>query len=229
MLRRFSGRTLGWLLATTVLLVVAVTGTAVATATITTADIVNGAVTNPKLANNAVSNTKIANGAVTGAKIAANSVTGAQIDESTLAKVPNANKLDGLDSTAFAGGPGRIISNGFAISRSSTGNAYPGDQASAIGYNISFDCPVTPGTGDLKFINTSGSSLDLWYSVDGGSSIHKFVNDSNTVTLGNITDDLHDVTIDMDGVQSFKLGTIHWFVKSDTNYCTAYAMSVLNY
>jgi hypothetical protein len=42
-------------------------------------------------------------GLITGAKVANNSLTGADIQESTLAKVPNANTVDGKDSTAFGG------------------------------------------------------------------------------------------------------------------------------
>lgn len=42
-------------------------------------------------------------GLITGARVADNSLTGADIRELTLAKVPNANNVDGKDSTAFGG------------------------------------------------------------------------------------------------------------------------------
>src|ERR671939_574217 len=40
-------------------------------------------------------------GSVTGGDVAANALTGAQLNESSLGRVPNADKLDGRDSTAF--------------------------------------------------------------------------------------------------------------------------------
>lgn len=45
----------------------------------------------------------IADNAINGDKVADNSLSGADVRETTLAKVPNANSLDGKDSTAFGG------------------------------------------------------------------------------------------------------------------------------
>jgi trimeric autotransporter adhesin len=48
-----------------------------------------------------VTNAKIAGGAVNSGKVADDSLTGADILESSLGKIPDADKLDGKDSTAF--------------------------------------------------------------------------------------------------------------------------------
>ena len=72
-------------------------------------DLANGAVGNKKLANGAVTTGKLAGGAVTGPTVADNSLGGTQINESTLGKVPNADALDGIDSSGFIQGSGRIL------------------------------------------------------------------------------------------------------------------------
>jgi hypothetical protein len=61
----------------------------------------SGSYPNPTIANNAVGSAQIADNAVGTSEISNNSVTGTDIDEATLGIVPNANQLDGLDSTAF--------------------------------------------------------------------------------------------------------------------------------
>ena len=69
--------------------------------TLNAKDLAASAVTGPNLAAGAVTGPKIANNAVTGAKVSDNSLTGADVNESSLDVVPNADKLDGLDSTSF--------------------------------------------------------------------------------------------------------------------------------
>lgn len=69
--------------------------------TVATRDLQSGALTTSVIANGAVTNPKLKDNAVTGIKVLDNSLTGADIDESQLGKVPDADKVDGLDSTAF--------------------------------------------------------------------------------------------------------------------------------
>lgn len=85
------------------------TGTAYAANTVFSADIVDGEVKNPDLGPDAVTSAKILNAnvalsdlapnSVSGAKVFNNSLTGDDIKESTLGKVPDADTLDGLDSS----------------------------------------------------------------------------------------------------------------------------------
>ena len=51
-----------------------------------------------------ISGTTIKDRTISHQKLALNTVTGAEVNESTLARVPNADKLDGLDSAAFVKG-----------------------------------------------------------------------------------------------------------------------------
>src|SRR6187399_1807079 len=81
-------------------------GTVTAALVVRSTNIVDGEVKTADLANSAVTNPKIASNAVTGPKI----------DESTLGIVPNANLLDGKDSTAFVSGPGRVLSGNMPFS-----------------------------------------------------------------------------------------------------------------
>src|SRR4051812_13678452 len=53
-----------------------------------------------------ISGTTIKDRTVGHKKLALNTVTGAEVSESTLARVPNADKLDGIDSTGFVKGAG---------------------------------------------------------------------------------------------------------------------------
>ena len=93
-------------------LFVALGGTsAYAANTIFSTDIVDGEVKTADLADAGVTRNKIASGAVTLGKVGANAVDstkvvdnslrGDDLLESSLNKVPNADKLDGLDSSAF--------------------------------------------------------------------------------------------------------------------------------
>src|SRR4051794_14354243 len=86
----------------------AVTSTKVASAAIQSTDLATDAVTSSKLGASAVTNPDIAVGAVTGSKVASNALTGAQVAESTLGKVPDADRLDGNDSAEF----GRVVGMG---------------------------------------------------------------------------------------------------------------------
>jgi hypothetical protein len=55
-----------------------------------------------------ITGANIKNGTVTGRDLKNNSITGLDVKESSLTKVPNANKLDGLDSTQFFPGGGDL-------------------------------------------------------------------------------------------------------------------------
>lgn len=99
------------------------------------AQIAGNAVTSAKIANDAVTSDKIADGSVGTLEVASDSLTGADIQESTLGIVPNADNLDGFDSTAFmfkatyrlesAVGAGTVLGDGtFFIDQSCN----PGDR-----------------------------------------------------------------------------------------------------
>jgi hypothetical protein len=77
--------------------------------TLSDKDLAASAVTGPKIAANAVTGAKTTDNSLTGADVASlsgadvsdNSLTGTDVNEGSLGLVPNADKLDGLDSTAL--------------------------------------------------------------------------------------------------------------------------------
>jgi hypothetical protein len=70
---------------------------------ITGADIEDNSVTSVDIADQSLTGRDILDGSITDLDVADDSLTGSDLDESTLAKVPDADALDGLDSTGFLG------------------------------------------------------------------------------------------------------------------------------
>lgn len=135
------------------------TGTAAAALVVRSSNIVDGEVKTADLAN----------GAVTTNKIAANAVTGAKVDESSLGIVPNADTLDGRDSTAFVAGPGRVISGWNSYSHGDGVYIFLGQVGYEVGFNISTRC------SDDTFYLTSYASVpwDVWYRHNGDQPVYK--------------------------------------------------------
>jgi hypothetical protein len=137
-------------------LVVGTAGGSVAASLITGAQIKNGTVTGRDIKNGSLLSREFANNSVTSGKVRDGSILGADVNEATLGTVPhaasatNADKIDGLDSTAFIKGQGR---------RTQTGLIAPGSSAPLISL---------PGIGTLT-VACSGSSLS---SVSFTSSVN---------------------------------------------------------
>lgn len=125
---------------------------------VTTGKLVAGAVTGPTLADAAVANRNIVDGAVTGAKV----------DESTLGPVPNADRLDGLDSLDFVRGAGRR--HGGVLFDPEGGT--PTTIALDVGGTLSLECrnPASVSS-DFTFTNASGSAADVWTERMQGSPL----------------------------------------------------------
>jgi hypothetical protein len=82
-----------------VALVLGAGGTVTAAALITSAGIRDNTIGSVDLHDGTIEGRDVDDGALTGADVARNSLTGADVNELSLDKVPNANRLDGLDST----------------------------------------------------------------------------------------------------------------------------------
>lgn len=121
------------------------------------------------IVNGEVKTVDLADGAVINKKFASNSVNGAKLNESTLGIVPNANQLDGRDSTSFLAGTGRIVSGKTSISRGAMGAIFGGTLANEIGFNVAYQCPGGSPTvpGKIEFRNRTGAAWEVWYQ-DGG-------------------------------------------------------------
>lgn len=132
---------------------------AAAAVVVRSVDIVDGEVKTVDLDKKAVTNKKLANNAVDGTKV----------DESTLGIVPNADQLDGRESSSFVAGAGRIVSGRTSVSRGSMGAIFGSTLANEIGFNVAYQCPGGSPTvpGKIEFRNKSGTAWKVWYQ-DGG-------------------------------------------------------------
>jgi hypothetical protein len=151
-----------------------------------------------QLKANAVTSVKIKNGQVRAADVGVNQITGAHVNEAALAQVPlaaNADTLDGLDSTAFAGAGHNHNSSYLGIGATAA-NAQLLDGIDSTGFirgggrvvqnrfhptaYVNYNLLSVPGFGSLlggcnadgylffDFHNTSGGTLDVM--VDNGAS-----------------------------------------------------------
>jgi hypothetical protein len=117
------------------------------------------AVSAAKIAAGAVTGSELADAAVTGGKLAAGAVTGPKVEESTLGIVPNADLIDGVDSSDLMRGAGHV--------RAARGvDALGGSSASVLNLvdgQLTLECknPASVGS-DFTFTNTSGSTADVW-------------------------------------------------------------------
>jgi hypothetical protein len=140
------------------------------------------------LKKRAVTSAKIATGAVTTSKLADGSVTGAKVDESTLGPVPNADRLDGLDSLDFVRGKGRsyLVRGTDPISGPSATLA-----GLDIGGNLVLECrPPASVNSDVTFVNTSGTPADVWTdkTQDSGGGAATTVINYSSVPSGAMAD-----------------------------------------
>jgi hypothetical protein len=133
-------------------------GTAAAALVVRSTNIVDGEVKTVDLANSAVTNPKIA----------ANAVTGAKVDESTLGIVPNANMLDGKDSTAFVSGPGRVLFDDSSFSWGDGVYIFLYGTALDIGFNVLAHCY----DNKFFFTNMGTAPWDVWIRADGGDPVY---------------------------------------------------------
>jgi hypothetical protein len=117
------------------------------------------AVSTSKLANAAVTGPKLADGAVTGPKLVENAVTGPKLDESTLGIVPNADLIDGVDSSDLMRGAGRAR----AASGTDALGGSPASVFNLIDGQLTMECknPASIGS-DFVFTNTSGATANVW-------------------------------------------------------------------
>ena len=112
-----------------------------------------------KIASGAVTGSKLAGGAVTGDKLADGAVTGPKVDESTLGIVPNADLIDGVDSSDLVRGAGRA--------RAFSGTDAPSGSPSAPfnladgQFTLACQNPASVGS-DFTFTNTSGATANVW-------------------------------------------------------------------
>ena len=148
-------------IASTLALVIAMGGTAYATATVGTSDIKNGAVTRTKVHDGAIVSAKLRTGAVTRAKVAADAVAGPKVanESLTLADLRGINLTGNIAFTLAANACGTL---NLAVT-----GAVPG-QAALLTYTGSTPPPTNVVFGPLKVESSSLISARAC-NIDGSS------------------------------------------------------------
>ncbi|KAA1418657.1 hypothetical protein F0U44_09160 [Nocardioides humilatus] len=155
--RHLAGNAIGYLA-----LVVATSGTAYAAATIGSAEVIDNS-----LRSIDISDETTLNGGLSGIDIRTNTLTGADIQEGTLAKVPNADLLDGLDSSGFVAGPGAFDMGALALPSPST-YWYPVLETADPAVTVGYECPGDLAqNGRIVFENNMDQAINVF--VDNGS------------------------------------------------------------
>jgi hypothetical protein len=96
--------------------------------------------------------------------------TGFQINESTLGKVPNADKLDGFDSAAFVQGNGRLRSN--HLDRATNSAETSLFTIAGLG-QVLVDCDAGP-TSKVRYSNNTGGQVDGVFQTTAGTTTPGF-------------------------------------------------------
>jgi len=154
-------------------LFVAMSGTGYAVSKVGSKQLKKNAVTSSKIKKNAVTSSKIKKNALTGPKIKKDSIKGDDILESSIAKVPDADKLDGLDSTAY-----EKSSKFTRIALFSLGNNETKDIYSLGPFKLTAKCQLAVGgTDDFARIlisttqdNSSFDGADIGPDLDTGTA-----------------------------------------------------------
>jgi hypothetical protein len=164
------------------------------------ADIKDANVASADIRSNAITTGKILDGDVRGADVLDNGLTGADVNEATLGRVPDADALDGIDSTGFARGPGSIQKVDFRAN-DGTGLTQILDLG---GLQLLATCDSSFGQGpkDLRIFWTStvdNASLGVSYSQFGDGVAHTDYNShlptSGTIEEGNLSTADDDRTV----------------------------------
>ena len=111
-----------------------------------------------------VVNDSVAGGGLVGGDIRANVLTGADIRESTLGKVPDADKLDGKDSSAFASGD-EIDSSGLVAIDDATAGDGVSTPTQTLASNATFKM-----VGKCTDIDGGRRSGSLWIQTNADDS-----------------------------------------------------------
>ena len=211
--------TLSSVIATVAIATLFGSGSAVAThLVVRSSDIVDGEVRTADLGNGAVTNKKIANDAVTGAKI----------NETTLGIVPNADKLDGIDSTDFVAGRGRVVTGYTQFGRGDYVNVFMGHIGNEVGFNVAYRCPGGPlsVTGKVGFTNTSAIHWDVWYQDGGDDPVFAEVAPGDFIEF-DANEPSHLVRIHLARRDFVEQASIDFAVMSTTTLCVIHGTATL--
>jgi hypothetical protein len=138
-------------------------------------DLSIGASSSNTIADGGVQGIDVKNATLTGTNIAADSIEGADINESSLGQVPNADQLDGIDSSGFLRGSGQAVGGFRTVQENLQLDVIgPGDTGDS--FSISYLCPQDSNTdGWVQFFNWENTTVKLF--ADNGSIGPSFIGD----------------------------------------------------
>jgi hypothetical protein len=130
---------------------------------LTTWDIADGTLRSADVSDNSLAAGDLAPSSVNTSEVADNSLGGADVLESSLGKVPDADKLDGIDSTGFVQGRGTLLSNRivFVPTEDKVLLTVPG-----LG-QLEAACSTSRAQSNVFFINTTAGPVDFWNDISG--------------------------------------------------------------
>jgi hypothetical protein len=141
------------------------------------------AMTGTAVAAVTIDGSTIDNRSIAGKKLIKNTVTGTEIKESSLGKVPNADKLDGLDSTGLVKGTNaRLLTKSARIVATSDGNAYTAVYALPGLGSLNVQCSDSANRFAFQYLNTSGTKQQYAFTMSNYSS------SPDVVTYGDFVD-----------------------------------------
>jgi hypothetical protein len=126
----------------------AIDGREIKNGAVSNADIRNGTITTKDLRNNEVRGRDLRNSTIGGRDVAFNTLSGNDIKESTLTKVPDADNIDGVDSSLFVRkeAPGFTPLTLTGGAATVAGEAAPGYDVDPVGY-VHLQGTFDPGAG----------------------------------------------------------------------------------
>jgi hypothetical protein len=177
---------------------------------------------------------KIADDAVNGAKVQNDSIGGADVNESSLGLVPNASRLDGMDSSDFA--PANRVHSAAATLDDNPGDAFQTLQSlvatTAGGFSLRGECIDDFNGGDdsatVRLFGPNGYSVTFTDTNGGGGNVASHdgpggrplaaVSDSSD---GNLIEGASFIAVAPPGVGDVTLaGHVSAEINNDGNDCT---------
>jgi hypothetical protein len=136
----------------------------------------------------------IADDAVNGAKVLNDSIGGADVNESSLGLVPNASRLDGMDSSDFA--PANAVHSAAATLNDNPGDAFQTLQtlvsSTAGGFSLRGECIDDLNGGDdfatVRLFGPNGYSVTVTDTNGGGANVVSHNSATGGRTLSTISD-----------------------------------------
>ncbi len=186
-----------------------------------------GAYPNPQIAGNAVTDAEVADGSLDADDIAnTSSLGGPEINESSLGKVGDSDRLDGIDSSAFMQVVSGGAADGQAIATAPNTIVFLG--AAFAGFvRLRYSCPASLADNGILSITNSSAALANFFVDSGGVNPDYFQLGPGGFTNYAAEDGGESFFIQAQGspgVAAIQVGTVH---RASSNDCHAQALGVL--